>query len=196
MDIEVRPLRDQERAAAGAVAGRALSTSPTSFWIWGDDPVVRMRASLDVFVPFVRALDDVLGAVLGDHVVGVCGSARPGACIGSTATDEMRAGPASIGDPGDVSRGLHIWAKYANRDLDERHWHLGPVSVEPGLQGRGVGALMLGAYGEQLDEAGEVGWLETDKPENVVFYLRHGFDVAVEDRHLGFPIWFMHRPAR
>jgi hypothetical protein len=55
---------------------------------------------------------------------------------------------------------------------------------------------MLGRIGELLDAEGEVAWLETDKPENVVFYRRHGFDVAVEERRLGFPIWFMRRTPR
>ena len=60
----------------------------------------------------------------------------------------------------------------------------------------GVGRRMMDAVCQQLDVGGEIGWLETDKPQNVVFYRRHGFDVAVEDGHLGFPIWFMRRPAR
>ena len=80
-------------------------------------------------------------------------------------------------------------------DPDERHVHVGPVGVEPGVQGLGVGRRMMDAVCQQLDVGGEIGWLETDKPQNVVFYRRHGFDVAVEDGHLGFPIWFMRRPA-
>jgi len=68
--------------------------------------------------------------------------------------------------------------------------------VEPGVQGLGVGAALLAAICERLDADGELGWLETDKPENVVFYRRHGFDVDVEERRLGFPIWFMRRTPR
>ena len=81
-------------------------------------------------------------------------------------------------------------------DLDERHVHVGPVGVEPGAQGRGVGAALLRYLCAHLDADGEVAWLETDKPENVVFYRRHGFDVAVEDVRLGFSIWFMRRAPR
>ena len=32
-----------------------------------------------------------------------------------------------------------FWAQWAVRDLPTSHWHLGPVGVEPGYQGQGVG---------------------------------------------------------
>jgi GNAT superfamily N-acetyltransferase len=93
-------------------------------------------------------------------------------------------------------RARHTVSVMCEHDPDERHIHVGPVGVEPGVQGLGVGAAMLGRIGDLLDAEGEVAWLETDKPENVVFYRRHGFDVAVEERRLGFPIWFMRRTPR
>jgi hypothetical protein len=196
VQAEVRPLRAEERAAAGAVAGRALSTSPTSYWVSGDDAVARVRLSLDVFVPLVEGQPPPIGALLGNHVVGVCGVAPPGQCIGATASPEMRVPPATVGEPGDASRGLYVWALYCGRDLDERHWHLGPVSVEPVLQGVGIGGLMLRVFGEQMDEQGEIAWLETDKPENVVFYRRAGFEVVEELTEHGLTSWWMRRNPR
>lgn len=196
MDVDVRPLHDHERAAAGGVAGRALSTSPTSLWVYGDAPVPRVRASLDLFVGFVSGQHAPIGALLGEHIVGVCGVAPPGGCIGAIAPENLRTPPATVGDAGDPTRGQYVWSLYCGRDLDERHWHLGPVSVEPGLQGAGIGALMLRAFAEQMDADGEVAWLETDKPENVVFYRRTGFEVADEvDKH-GFTTWWMRRDPR
>ena len=65
--------------------------------------------------------------------------------------------------------------------------------MEPGLQGAGVGGAMLRVLGERMDAAGELAWLETDKPENVVFYRRHGFDVVAEVDPYGFTTWFMRR---
>jgi len=194
--VLVRPLHDHERAAAGAVAGRALSTSPTSVWVYGDEPTYRVRSSLDLFVPFVTAMTAPIGALLGDHVVGVCGSAMPGACIGAIAPDELRTPPKRVGGEGDPTRGQYVWSVYCARDLEERHWHLGPVSVEPGLQGAGIGGLMLRAFGDQLDDAGEVGWLETDKPENVVFYRRAGWVEAEELTEHSLTTWWMRRDPR
>ena len=196
MDVVVRPLHNEERTSAGGVAGRALSTSPTSIWVYGEEPIHRVRASLDLFVPFVGAMTDPIGALLGDHVVGICAAAAPDACIGSLAPPELREPPATVGGPGDPTRGQYVWSLYCGRDLDERHWHLGPVSVEPGLQGAGIGGLMLRAFGEQMDDAGEVAWLETDKPENVVFYRRAGWEVADEVTEHDLTSWWMRRDPR
>ena len=44
--------------------------------------------------------------------------------------------------------------------------------------------------------AGDVAYLETDKPENVSFYQRFGFEVTEEAQVLGIPNWFMLRRPR
>jgi ribosomal protein S18 acetylase RimI-like enzyme len=142
-----------------------------------------------------------LGALVGRHVVGVCAAAPPGTCVGATAPPEWREAPTKVGPPGHESRALTIWALFASHDVEDRHWHVGPVSVEPGLQGAGIGGALLGAFVERMDRAGEVAWLETDKPENVAFYRRHGFEV-VEEVQLAatadadFTTWFMRRDPR
>ena len=48
-------------------------------------------------------------------------------------------------------------------------------------------------YTALLDAEGLPGYLETEKPENVSFYLRHGFEVTGEAVVLGRPNWFMQR---
>jgi GNAT superfamily N-acetyltransferase len=198
MDIEVRPVANaEERGAAGAVAGRALSDNPTSRWVYGDDPLVRVGASLDLFVGFVNGMPDPqLAAFLGEHVVGIAAVAPPGGCIGHVATDDMRVQPAEIGPPGDPSRLQSELALYVGHDPDERHWHVGPVSVDPVLQSCGIGARLMEAVNQRLDAEGEVAWLETDKPGNVVFYRRAGYEVVEEVVHHGVEVWFMRRLPR
>jgi hypothetical protein len=46
----------------------------------------------------------------------------------------------------------------------------------------------------RLDSAGDLGYLETDKPENVRFYERFGYELVGEDDVIGVRNWFMHRP--
>jgi ribosomal protein S18 acetylase RimI-like enzyme len=194
---EFRDLAAGELAAAGGVAGRALADSPTFRWVAGDEPLARVAQSLDVFVGYVEAMPaPQLGAFVGRHVVGVCAAAAPGSCVGATAPAEWQQQPSEIGPPGHESRALSIWALFYEHDIDERHWHVGPVSVEPGLQGAGVGSAMLRVFCSRMDDAGELAWLETDKPENVVFYRRHGFDVVAEEERYGFTTWFMRRDPR
>jgi hypothetical protein len=56
---------------------------------------------------------------------------------------------------------------------------------------------MLAVYCEQLDLAGDAGYLETDKPENVRLYERFGFEVQSHAFVLGVQNWFMWRePTR
>ena len=56
---------------------------------------------------------------------------------------------------------------------------------------------MLAAFAERMDAAREPAYLETDKPENVRFYQRFGFEVTSEATVLSTANWFMwRRPAR
>jgi GNAT superfamily N-acetyltransferase len=195
MEFEVRALTGEEARFAGAVAARALRDNPMMAFSVPDDPLARLQTGYDTFVD--RIATSPVGALVGRHVIGVAAALAPGLCIGATAAPDLRRVPeVAPEDAVGFDRARFVISTMCEHDPDERHVHVGPVGVEPGAQGLGVGGRMLQAVCERLDDGGEVGWLETDKPENVVFYRRHGFDVAVEDRHLGFPIWFMRRPAR
>ena len=85
--------------------------------------------------------------------------------------------------------------EWARRDLAEPHWHLGPVAVDPQLQGQGVGTAMLTAFCSRMDDLSMLSYLETDKYKNVRFYRRLGFAVVAEAEVLGVPNWFMSRPG-
>jgi len=52
----------------------------------------------------------------------------------------------------------------------------------------------LAALVARFDAAGEAAFLETDKPENVRFYARFGFEVVDEASPFGVRTWFMLRP--
>ena len=82
------------------------------------------------------------------------------------------------------------------RDPEEPHVHLGPLAVDAHLQGEGIGSRLLAEHPRRLDAAGEVGYLETDKPENVVFYERHGLEVVDRADVIGVASWFMRRSRR
>ncbi len=48
-------------------------------------------------------------------------------------------------------------------------------------------------FSERMDRERALAYLETDKPENVVFYERFGFEVTDETVLLGAQNWFMRR---
>jgi ribosomal protein S18 acetylase RimI-like enzyme len=91
-----------------------------------------------------------------------------------------------------VSSWLGAWSKH---DLKDPHCHLGPVGIDPAAQGRGIGQLLMDLYCEDLDRTATSGYLETDRPENVAFYQRFGFEVTHEIPVLGLPNFLMRRPA-
>jgi GNAT superfamily N-acetyltransferase len=193
--VEVRALTEPEARFAGAVAARALRDNPMMAYSIPGDALARLHAGYEAFGE--RVPTGSVGALLGTHVIGVAAAVAPGACIGATAVEALRTRPDVPPDQAlGFDRARYVINSMCEHDPAERHIHVGPVGVERGVQGLGVGAAMMRALCDALDADGELAWLETDKPENVVFYRRHGFDVDVEDTALGFPIWYMRRRPR
>ena len=98
----------------------------------------------------------------------------------------------SSNGPRATLRTLRWVGAWARREPAGRHWRLGPVAVDEGLQRMGVGSRLMEVYCAQVDA-----YLETDKPGNVRFYERFGFEPVGEQEVLGVPNWFMtRRPQR
>jgi len=89
-----------------------------------------------------------------------------------------------------VSSWLAAWAQ---NDAAGLHWHFGPIGVDPEIQGKGVGRLLMNTYCSALDGQLMSGFLETDTVENVAFYRRFGFEVVREVKVLGSTTFFMGR---
>jgi GNAT superfamily N-acetyltransferase len=198
IDLEVRTVTDGERSVAGAVAGRALCDDPLVVFLHGDDVAVRLRASYDMFIGTVVAMPDhALGGFLGNHPVVVVAAAAPSTCFMHRLDAEYRNMPdGPLGAPGSPDRLRRAMANWRANHTDERHWHVGPVAVEPVLQGKGLGGQVMRAFCDRMDAEGELAWLETEKPENVVFYRRHGFEVTSESDVHTLHTWFMRRDPR
>lgn len=217
MTYEVRLLVGDERVAASAVAARALRDDPMFVYLHGDDPVHRMGATYASFrepppsVPAswwdrlmgrpdpVPALPrpTVWGALVQGYVVAAAAAAAPGACFVEVLPASMRTMPTGPeGAPGSPDRQARVLAMLSSHHCEDRHWHVGPVGVEPGLQGRGVGSAVMRALCAAMDDAGEIAFLETETAENVVFYRRLGFEVVSRAELPGLPLWFMRRDPR
>jgi ribosomal protein S18 acetylase RimI-like enzyme len=85
---------------------------------------------------------------------------------------------------------LAAWSKH---DPAGAHVHLGPIGVSPDAQGTGVGRRLMERYCAELDRTEELGYLETDRPENLGFYRRFGFETVAELPVLGVSNYFMQR---
>jgi ribosomal protein S18 acetylase RimI-like enzyme len=172
-----------------------MRDNPLNVAAYGTDPERRERLLGRTFAALFRVFraQRPLCALDGQTVVGVAGIAPVGTCQPTTLQQlqllpsVIVIGPAAAFR---VSKWLSAWDE---RDPDQPHSHLGPVAVEPALQGHGIGGQLMREYCRRLDLAAEVSYLETDKRQNVAFYERHGYAVIDEATVIGVPNWFMVR---
>jgi ribosomal protein S18 acetylase RimI-like enzyme len=196
--IEVRDLRPQEVPEAVGVLARGMRDNPLHVAAYGEDPERRLRCHARLMRGVFRAFpaQQPICAVRDGTLVGVTGVAPAGTCQPTAAQrvrllpDVVALGPRTAAR---VGRWISSWAKH---DPDEPHVHLGPLAVDAHLQGQGIGSLIMQEHCRRLDADRAVGYLETDKPENVRFYERFGFQVVGEEPVLGVPNWFMRREPR
>ena len=200
---EIGTLGGSEIGDAIGVLARGMRDNPIHVAALGDEPALRERRLRRMFGAALSALDlPMLAARQADGtVVGVCGMPAPGACRPS-AGQALRVLPRLLPNgPRATLRTARWLGAWGKRDPETRHWHLGPVAVDAHLQGLGIGSRLMQAYCARVDAAGEDAYLETDKPENVRFYERFGFEVIGEEEVLDVPNWYMlrrpgHSPAR
>jgi ribosomal protein S18 acetylase RimI-like enzyme len=181
-------------AQAAGVAARALRDDP-DWRAVSDDPLWRLAMLYGMFTDSLAGAK-VAGVRRGGCVLGVASAVGPGHCLGARLPPEARTLEAPSTDASDADRLLYVRSILAAHDLDEPHWHVGPVGVEPGFQSMGMGRAAMGLLCEDFDEHGEVSWLKTAKPENVRFYNGHGFEVVDELPMLTAHLWFMRREPR
>lgn len=196
-DVTVGVIGRNEMSYAAGVLARGMRDNPTHLAAFGRDPAQRMRTLERLFGSFLPIMQrSPVCARRGGEILGVLGLAPPGTCqpppwqMVRLLPAVLRAGPVSM------ARTLRWDLHWMRRHPHEKHWHLGPVAVDPGMRGQGIGGRMMERFVEIVDAAGDAAYLETDKPENVRFYERFGFEVVDEATVLGTPNWFMSRVAR
>jgi GNAT superfamily N-acetyltransferase len=214
-DIELSRLRPEELSTAAGVAARGMRDNPSSRALFGDDPIHRVRALRPTYQLVLASLQrPALVARRRGTIAGIAALAPPGACFfrqmvarqKSLQWGSQRVGvtiphvprqlllPLLAVGPGGLGR-LSTWGEAGlTHDPAEQHQHVELVVVEAVLQGLGIGRLMMEALCREIDQSGEVSYLETDKPENVRFYEQFGFRVTDEATILETRNWYMQRP--
>ena len=190
--VEVLWLTEADQIAqAAGVAARALRDDP-DWKAVSDDPLDRLEMLYSTFAGSLAGAR-IAGARRGECILGVACAVEPGRCVGARLPAEVRTLESPSKDASDSDRLMHFRSILAAHDLDEPHWHVGPVGVEPGFQSMGMGRAAMGLLCEEFDEHGRVSWLKTVKPGNVRFYMGHGFEVVEEAPMLSAHLWFMRR---
>jgi ribosomal protein S18 acetylase RimI-like enzyme len=194
-DMEVLWLTEADQIAqAAGVAARALRDDPDWMAV-SDDPLVRLEMLYGTFAGSLEGAR-VAGVRRGACILGVASAVGPGLCVGARLPPEAQTLDSPPEDASDSDRLMHFRSILAAHDLDEPHWNVGPVGVEPGFQSMGMGGAAMRLLCEEFDEHGRVSWLKTVKPENVRFYIGLGFEVVDESPMLEAHLWFMRRPPQ
>lgn len=143
------------------------------------------QAFLELFTetPEVTFLARSAGGILGVMRMKSCEGRRPPADVPGAGLETLSARKA-------------VWhTVWARHDPKNPHWHLGPVGVLPEHQRRGIGTDLMRRFCREIDACGSSAYLETDRPENVAFYRKFGFEVAGTEDILGAGNFFMTRAA-
>jgi GNAT superfamily N-acetyltransferase len=198
--ISVRELGEADLPSAVGIVARGMRDNPLHIAAFGEDAEIRGQRLIRMFtvaLPLIFAKGVVLGAFDEDTLAGIACMIAPGQCQPSF-TEKLSFVPRLVPAVGSnafarVGRWMGIWAQH---DLRQLHWHLGPVAVDAHLQGTGIGSVLMKEYCARLDRTHVAGYLETDKESNVGFYERFGFQTVSTAPVLNTPNWFMKRMAR
>jgi ribosomal protein S18 acetylase RimI-like enzyme len=195
-DLGALRARDSEQAVQ--VLARAFRDNPLNVAVIGSlDPVRRVKTNahgLRTLLPVAAVYGRVRGLRRGDLLAAVLVAAPPGG-------HPLPPAPLGLRLRSLLGQGLRVsrrWAAVfdalAPLHPPEPHWYLGTLGVEPEQQGRGLGSRLLADWLAEVDRDAVSAYLETDKPENVAFYARVGFEVVGETRIFGVAIRRMRRP--
>lgn len=193
-DVPLRDLGREDLDGALAIAARAMADNPLHVRVLGGDPPTRLCRVLrlqGLLLRSVHARGAILGAEQCDSLTGVLGIAWHKPDLAQTV--QLALGVLT-GFPPNVTALIAAWfVQWVSHVPRTPYWHIGPVAVDPGRQRQGVGSALMRALCARLDHEGALAYLEVDRPENVRFYAKFGFDVVRETAVLGVPNWFMVR---
>jgi GNAT superfamily N-acetyltransferase len=171
---------------AAALLTRAFFDYPMWAWVMPHEDhrrralPIAMRAS----VIWGLILDEAYG--IGSPLQGMAIWAPPGMADADIDPDNSRIDwdsvVAAIGDEGMRRFELMIEVEKPLRDahIPANGWYLPWLGVEPATQRTGAGSALLRAMWARLDPRGCPTYLETEKPANVPYYVKQGYEVVHE----------------
>jgi GNAT superfamily N-acetyltransferase len=172
MDVTIALLPPERWPEAGAMAGRAFWTEEY-MRVLADDPVALFATVQDLYLGMdVSApTTTVLGAFAGPHVVGIAVIERPEACFFCRMDPDA---PQPADRPGQVMHAVSLAIHELHAGLPP-HANIGPLAVEPALQGQGIGGRLIEAAWEAaVGMRPETVSLDCD-PRLLSFYEAFGF---------------------
>ena len=192
--ITVESFRPEQATEASGVLARAFASNPAHVAAFGRPAVAKNEAFFRTVLTVTKGPKFV--ATDGSRILGLIHWVHSSQCQVSPG-EKLRLLPVITARLGvtatwRVLSWLSTWSKH---DPKASHLHLGPIGVAPEAQGQHIGDRLMTQYCEALAESAESGYLETDRPENVGFYRRFGFETTEEIQVIGVRNYLMWRPV-
>jgi GNAT superfamily N-acetyltransferase len=169
---------------------RAFMTNPLHVAVFGPGALEKNREFFRVGLSVMKG--PKLVAFDKSRIVGFIHWVTSPQCQLS-ALEKLRMMPTMIGGFGfGAALGVGAWLSAWNKqDPQESHVHLGPIGVSPDMRGQRLGQRLMEKYCDELARTGKIGYLETDRRENVQFYRRFGFEITQQTAIKGVTNYFM-----
>ncbi len=192
ISIESEAMHDFDKA--GDILANGMRDNPMHITVFGDDPAHRVICLYKLFSTLLALRNQpVIYARQDRQIVGVVALSAPGTCQPSFVDIPRILYSVVSTGVSKFPRFMKWISAWSKADPNEKHWHLGPVAVEPTMQGCGIGSILMKAFIEKMNTLQAYSYLETEKEINVAFYQRFGFEVIGEEDILGVHNWYMHR---
>ena len=174
MEASIRELPPERWPEAARLAGRAFWTEDYMAPL-ADDLLARFVVVQDLYLRMETSETSItLAAFAGDYVVGFA-CVDTGNCYFCSLDPE--ATPAAGDRTAEVMHGVDLTIRALHTGLPQ-HANIGPVAVEPTLQGRGLGAALVeAAYAHAAADAPATVSLDCD-PRLQGFYEARGFSAV------------------
>jgi len=208
--IEIRQLGKKTPGEVVSVLARAFYPDPV-FSFFAHDRLHEYSLLAKIFQAFVADTDDFDTTWVAEAVDGSAGQDSTRQVVGAGVWLPPEGMPRGTGREIMLNvRAVRVLSRARNRvtgfkildKMDklhphEPHWYLLLLGADPLVQGKGVGTRLLQAGMARADAQGLPCYLETQKPENLAFYGRHGFAVTNTIEVPGAPtVWTMQREPK
>ena len=204
MRIDERSLSRSELTTAAKVASRAFFDDPFFTFLMPSDQ--KREGSLTIFFRSVLAHMGPKGRLVtvrseSDEILGVAAWFTTGGYPLSVRV-QLAQLPNSLRVVARHPQGLADGNSYvqaiAKAHPKEPHWYLMLLCADPIVQRRGVGTLLLDEAFAHIDAEGVASHLETQKPDNLAYYRRFGYELreTLSPVASGPPIYTMWRASR
>lgn len=201
LEVSVRDLTVDDIPRAAASLARAFTTNPGIVAIFRDvsdtDRIPVLERLYRRFIAASMAGAVARGAFVEGRLVGVELAHDPGQYPLSGAPAWLMLRGVWDAGPRYLHRVLIADALLRARHITWPHCYLFMLGVEPAMQGRGVGRILLRDFNERARRLGVDAYLETDRPSARALYHHDGYRTVREEvfgLHGYVRTWFMLKP--